>query len=751
MELDTAPSRRISVSARKLAATLWELQEIPLSAAAAAAHHHVQKTHESQPQLPRNADQSSNQQPSSPTSSRRLFRRPSIQHKARTGARTQPISANSQLLRLRQGRSGARPSQESLQDDPREIVADNKAIAPAKSFLDVKTASTDFAHEPTTSSELLKVLDRIWTLEEQHSSNMSMAASLRVDLERARARVQELTDAQKSHRKDAEDLAKKLADEKALWQEQEQEAIRAAVQSIQQELEEERKSRRKLDLLHRKTAKELADVKKSLGEALQDLEREKKARELMEDVCDELAREIGEDKAQVEELKRESAKVREEVEEERKMLQMAEVWREERVQMKLGEARLELEEKNTALNKVRSELEVLFKAKREEDEGIQTKVTKDSDFLRSAVDLNHVNEAKSRANWESFYEVNAHHRAPDDASKLQILAHTKQELDEEDSVDDDLCSIELNKELFLGDTEATQSSYSHVLQQQGVQDNSRRSVDRGSSPAKGVKMGKASRPRLENWTRQVHTTQDLEEGSVDDDLCSIELNKDSLGDTIQSGYSHVIHNQQGAQESSRRSVDRGNSPVKGAKMRQGLERTIIGQSEAKTDRGKTRENGEKWDEEQDDSQWIDISIERGELRGWNGENGSSLHRTFWGDRETQGHRIMDSRSLKGCSNSFSRNGDSQFEGSFLPNEAAGAAWRIESSGSSKGASGLSPLMQSVIFSSSPTRSSGHYHRPFTKSSSHMQQASNAVKLSRAQLGESKSQGLQDWSRNGEGL
>ncbi|CAI9770339.1 unnamed protein product [Fraxinus pennsylvanica] len=74
------------------------------------------------------------------------------------------------------------------------------------------------------------------------------------------------------------------------------------------------------------------------------------ARELIEEVCDELAKEIGEDKAEVEAVRRESMKFLEEVEEERKMLQMAEVWREERVQMKLVDVKVMLEEKYSQMN-----------------------------------------------------------------------------------------------------------------------------------------------------------------------------------------------------------------------------------------------------------------------------------------------------------------------------------------------------------------------------------------------------------------
>ncbi|KAF8738633.1 hypothetical protein HU200_013948 [Digitaria exilis] len=52
-----------------------------------------------------------------------------------------------------------------------------------------------------------------------------------------------------------------------------------------------------------------------------------------------------------------SLKLREEVDEERKMLQMAEVWREERVQMKLVDAKLMLDAKYTQLSKLQQEVE----------------------------------------------------------------------------------------------------------------------------------------------------------------------------------------------------------------------------------------------------------------------------------------------------------------------------------------------------------------------------------------------------------
>ena len=114
--------------------------------------------------------------------------------------------------------------------------------------------------------------------------------------------------------------------------------------------------------MNSKLVNELADAKCTAKRYIQDYDKERKARELIEEVCDELAKEIGEDKAEVEALKRESMKLREELEDERKMLQMAEVWREERVQMKLVDAKVALENKYSQMNKLVAELETFLRS-----------------------------------------------------------------------------------------------------------------------------------------------------------------------------------------------------------------------------------------------------------------------------------------------------------------------------------------------------------------------------------------------------
>eukprot|EP00250_Pteridium_aquilinum_P013912 c21653_g2_i5 orf=1321-3468(+) len=355
------PDRGLPVSARKLAASLWELQELPLSKARPT-------------RKPQNVQQESGHVSKNDSSTEHQWMRhgqylsPASSRISKGSHKRSPISikvgdGGKALVRLEKDKGQLVMPVTNV--PKKEITAGSGATSPSKSLvLGSKGILSNLGCEPTSTSDLLKVLNHVWIVEEQHSSSMSLVGALRTELDKARSELQELLSNEKSHH---ENINKRVAEVRALWQEQEEQSVRIAVQSVRQELENEQRSKQKLELLHKKVVREFRDARKSLIRALEDFEREKKARQLMEEVCDELAREIGQDKARVEELQRESVKVREEVEEERKMLQMAEVWREERVQMKLMEAKLELEEKNTALDKLRSQLEAFLKMKRAGD------------------------------------------------------------------------------------------------------------------------------------------------------------------------------------------------------------------------------------------------------------------------------------------------------------------------------------------------------------------------------------------------
>jgi len=96
---------------------------------------------------------------------------------------------------------------------------------------------------------------------------------------------------------------------------------RAQIAQLKEELDFERKLRRKAESLNKMMARELVDQRR---------EREK--------MCDDLSKEITQLKAELEKTKKE-------MESERKMLKMAEVLREERLKMKLSDAKVFYQEK----------------------------------------------------------------------------------------------------------------------------------------------------------------------------------------------------------------------------------------------------------------------------------------------------------------------------------------------------------------------------------------------------------------------
>ncbi|KAL8154113.1 hypothetical protein V2J09_011873 [Rumex salicifolius] len=221
----------------------------------------------------------------------------------------------------------------------------------------VKTRLKDVSSSLAASKEIIKVLFRLWSHEEQNSSRLTLVSALRVEIDRARHQVDELIHEQKYNQRDIDSVLRQFAAEKAAWKIREQDKVFDAVSSVSRELEIERKLRRQSERLNKRLGLELADSRAQAEKAVKEVEIERRAREVLEQTCNELAKGGCEDRAEVEELKRESAIAREEVERERQMLQLADVLREERVQMKLSEARYEYEEKNAALERLRSELE----------------------------------------------------------------------------------------------------------------------------------------------------------------------------------------------------------------------------------------------------------------------------------------------------------------------------------------------------------------------------------------------------------
>lgn len=354
------PNSNRQVSARKLVATLWQMNEVPSPRMKEILDCKKESRSSTRDRGGGNRVYSVLSDPSHSPVSDRLDR-------SRNGSHHRRNSMTSQKLKLTDYINGGFDSISNA--NQMEIRPRSRGITPTGSSVGVhnhKSRLKDVSDGLTNSKELLKVLNRFWGVEEHQSASMSIISALRAEIERAHGQVNHLVRENPSsdRSKEMECLLKRFAQEKAAWKCNEQEKIEMALRPIKGDLEGERKLRRRTESLNKSLGRELAETKSALLKATKELETEKRAREIMEQICDELARGIGEDKAKVEALKRESAMVREEVEKEREMLHLADTLREERVQMKLCEAKYQFEEKNAAVDKLKLELETFLKTKK---------------------------------------------------------------------------------------------------------------------------------------------------------------------------------------------------------------------------------------------------------------------------------------------------------------------------------------------------------------------------------------------------
>ncbi|XP_073039656.1 uncharacterized protein [Primulina eburnea] len=232
------------------------------------------------------------------------------------------------------------------------------------------------------------------------------SAALKTELEQARSRISELEAERRSSKKKIEQFLRKLSEERAAWRSREHEKIRAIIEDMKADLSIEKKNRQRLEMVNSKLVDGLSDAKLLAKRYKNAYEKEQKARELIEEVCNELAKEIGDDRAEVETVKRESMKLQEEVEEERKMLQMAEVWREERVQMKLLDAKVMLEEKYSYMNALVTNLELFLNSISTTLDGEEMKKAEFLTQTAKSIDIQDIRElAYEPANPDDFLSV----------------------------------------------------------------------------------------------------------------------------------------------------------------------------------------------------------------------------------------------------------------------------------------------------------------------------------------------------------
>ncbi|XP_010518294.1 PREDICTED: uncharacterized protein At5g41620-like isoform X2 [Camelina sativa] len=197
-----------------------------------------------------------------------------------------------------------------------EVVVPKPAFSQTGSSV-VKSANYGLG----SSTKLLKVLNRIWSLEEQNTANMSLVRALKMELDECRAEIKEVK--QRENQSDRRGRKK--------MEEEEEEEVKDVFRSMKKDLDDERKFRKQSETLHRKLTRELCEAKHCLSKALKDLEKERQERVLVENLCDEFAKAVKDYEDKVRRIGNKSPVT------DKVIVQIAEVWNDQRLQMKLEE------------------------------------------------------------------------------------------------------------------------------------------------------------------------------------------------------------------------------------------------------------------------------------------------------------------------------------------------------------------------------------------------------------------------------
>ncbi|XP_010418471.1 PREDICTED: uncharacterized protein At5g41620-like isoform X1 [Camelina sativa] len=236
-----------------------------------------------------------------------------------------------------------RPVSPTSYDSSLEVAPYNAAVSPGSSLeFRGRRRGGEPNYNLKTSTELLKVLNKIWSLEEQHSANISLIKSLKTELAHSRARIKELLRCQQADRRDMDDFVKQLAGEKLSKDTKEHDRLSSAAG---QSLEDERRLKKRYESLYRKLAKELSEVKSTLSDCVKEMERGTKSKKILERLCDEFAKGIKSYEREVHGLKQKLDKNWRGWDEQdhQMVLCIAESWLDERIQSGNGSALEKLE------------------------------------------------------------------------------------------------------------------------------------------------------------------------------------------------------------------------------------------------------------------------------------------------------------------------------------------------------------------------------------------------------------------------
>lgn len=376
-----------TLSARKLGANLWEMEP--------QLNHRVAKINKNAPILSNHIlpgksfgipDEPETMSPLKQETTNINFRKqlasPLAQHNARVdkvGQAQQPLSPATCSTSM-------------------EMAPCRSAVSPTSSFISNGKFGESSPTSLKTSTELLKVLNRIWSLEEKHALDMSLVKTLRRELEQSQAQNQQLVQEKKRDQNEIDHLMKQLTEYK-VTRKMEQQRIKDAVKLMEDKLEDELKLRRHSQKRHHKLAKELSQMKPSFSNVLRELDRERKARILLEDLCDEFAKEIRDYEQEVRFIKQKYCNDQIGREgNDRLILHISEAWLDERAQMKLAYV-CDISKQQSALDKLCLEIEAFLREKQSDNSGKNVDMSSKSPSLSRALPHSlesfHLNEPAS--------------------------------------------------------------------------------------------------------------------------------------------------------------------------------------------------------------------------------------------------------------------------------------------------------------------------------------------------------------------
>lgn len=198
-------------------------------------------------------------------------------------------------------------------------------------------------------------------LQERKIAGDSVVSVLLSELVRAQTCINKL----KAERKD-----------NLLWKHRQHHKSEAMLEDLKDQLARERKRRERMESLNAKLLHDLAEAKLYAKQFMVNYKEERGKRQLIEQVCHELAMQIRQDKVKLEKLQRYSMRIREEMEEERNMFHMVELWREESIQMKLLDAKLALEDKYNQMIHLIAHLQSFLRSRGDELGSMDAQLTK---------------------------------------------------------------------------------------------------------------------------------------------------------------------------------------------------------------------------------------------------------------------------------------------------------------------------------------------------------------------------------------